>query len=319
MEKFLSCDWGTSTFRLRLIDADDLGILAETTDGPGIADTYRLWERQPADRLPRQAFYTAVLKQRMDELSRQSGLTLDDIPVVLSGMASSSIGMAELPYKQLPFELDGSDLRAEVWTDGLTRNPIVIISGASTDGDVMRGEETKVLGASAILKENGGKQLLILPGTHPKHITVTGGRAVDFSTHMTGEFFSLLSTHSVLSSSVEAGADFDEPETQRWFSEGIEAGRTTGVLQAAFRVRTNQLLKHVPNTRNFYYLSGLLIGAELRNVNPTACVYLVAGPVHSTLYAKALQLLDIPVARVMDADSALIRGQLMILSKLFLR
>jgi len=319
MEKFLSCDWGTSSFRLRLINADDLRILEETTHHFGIADTYHRWTQQAKASLSRSAFYEGVLREWVDGLGRQSGTTLDDIPIVLSGMASSSIGMVELPYKQLPFDLDGKDILAEVLTDGGSRNPIILVSGVRTEDDVMRGEETKVLGCSAVLEHHGEEQLLILPGTHPKHITVMGHQAVDFSTYMTGEFFNLLSTNSVLSASVESGAAFGEPEAQRWFREGVETGSTSGILQAAFKVRTNQLLKHIPKAHNFYYLSGLLVGAELRNVNAAQRIYLITGKVHRDLYKKALHILDIPIAGELDADLALIRGQQVILSRLLSR
>ncbi|MFC3197953.1 2-dehydro-3-deoxygalactonokinase [Parapedobacter deserti] len=316
MEKFLSCDWGTSTFRLRLINADNLRVLAETTHESGIADTHRQWLLQPEGSLSRRACYTAVLKQRLDELSQRAGIALDDIPIVLSGMASSSMGMVELPYKSLPFDLDGSDLIVEALPNLDVSNPIFMVSGARTDHDVMRGEETKVLGCSAIVTENSDKQLLILPGTHPKHIIVIRRQAVELATYMTGEFFDLLSTHSVLSTSVEAGANFGDAEAQRWFSEGVEASRTSGMLKAAFKVRTNELLRQIPKTHNFYYLSGILIGSELQHITPAVPVYLIAGSMHRALYKKALQIIDVPIAGELDADLALIKGQRMILSRL---
>src|SRR5690606_13697012 len=105
MRVFLSCDWGTSAFRLRLIQSDDLRVLAETTRGQGIAETYSRWIDQ-GKRHERQTFYASLLKERIAELRQQSGHPLTGVPVVLSGMASSSIGMKELPYQKLPVHLD---------------------------------------------------------------------------------------------------------------------------------------------------------------------------------------------------------------------
>src|SRR5690606_29756638 len=177
MELFLSCDWGTSAFRLRLVRIDDLQVLAETTRGVGIAETYRCWTEQ-GNPEERQAFYASILKERIGELSQQIGRSLTGIPVILSGMASSSIGLKELPYQKLPIHLDGRDLLVEKFDAGKDINPILVVSGVQTATDVMRGEETKVLGCASLLTGYEDEQLIILPGTHSKHIVVKQGEAV---------------------------------------------------------------------------------------------------------------------------------------------
>jgi len=312
MGMFLSCDWGTSAFRLRLIRTGDLHVLAETTHGQGIAETYSRWINQGRPQ-ERQVFYASILEEQIADLGQQSGHPLTGIPVVLSGMASSSIGMKELPYQKLPVNLDGRDLRVAKFDSDGDRNPLLVVSGIQTDDDVMRGEETKIVGCSSMLADDDAEQLIILPGTHSKHVIVKQQKVIAFKTHMTGEFFKLLSTHSVLSASAEEGTDPDEPTNQIRFREGVRAARKSGLLHAAFMVRTNQLLNNVPKTENFHYLSGLLIGSELKDIPSDMPVYLVTGSVHRTLYLTALAELDIPVRGAMDADVALIAGQYMIL------
>lgn len=311
---FISCDWGTSTFRLRLVRADNLHILAETTRGQGIAETYGRWIDQGSSQ--RQAFYASILKERIAELEQQSGQPLTGIPVILSGMASSSIGMKELPYQKLPIHLDGRDLLVGKFGSDVDMNPLLIVSGVQTAADVMRGEETKIVGCSSMLADDGAEQLIILPGTHSKHVTVKQRKVITFKTHMTGEFFKLLSTHSVLSASVEA-TDISEPANQVRFREGVRAASESGLLHAAFMVRTNQLLKDIPKTENFHYLSGLLIGSELKDIPSRIPVYLVTGAVHHILYKTALEELDVWVKESMDADAALIAGQYMMLSRYY--
>jgi len=311
---FLSCDWGTSTFRLRLVRAADLRILAEIMQGQGIAETYSRWKKQ--ENTPgRQAFYASILRDCILELGRQSGQLLTGIPVILSGMASSSIGMKELPYQKLPISLDGANLWVERFESDEEMNPLVIISGVQTDTDVMRGEETKMVGCSSMLADEDGEQLIILPGTHSKHVTVKQRKVIAFQTHMTGEFFKLLSTHSILAASIEEGTDLNEPANQVCFREGVEAGSASGLLHAAFRVRTNQLLKNISKTENFHYLSGLLMGAELKCIPAGMPVYLVTGSVHDILYRTALDELGVSVRGAMDADLALIAGQYMTLCR----
>ncbi|PPL04207.1 2-dehydro-3-deoxygalactonokinase [Parapedobacter indicus] len=312
MEVFLSCDWGTTAFRLRLVRTSDLCVLIETTRGQGIAETYNRWIDQGGSR-ERQAFYASILKERIAELSQHSNRSLTGVPVILSGMASSSIGMKELPYQKLPVHLDGRDLMVEKFESDGEVNPILVISGVQTATDVMRGEETKIVGCASMLADDGAEQLIILPGTHSKHAIVKQQEIIAFNTHMTGEFFKLLSTHSVLSASVEE-ADLDEPANQERFREGVSAARASGLLHAAFRVRTNQLLKNVSKTENFHFLSGLLIGSELKDISSSVPVYLVAGSVHNTLYKTALEELNVPIGETMDADVALIKGQYTMLS-----
>ncbi|MEI3802516.1 MULTISPECIES: 2-dehydro-3-deoxygalactonokinase [unclassified Chitinophaga] len=300
MNYFLSCDWGTSSFRLRLVEAGSLSIIAEEKSGAGIAATYQQWQQTS---LPREDFFASVINRQIDILAGRTGISLQDVPVVLSGMASSSIGMVELPYRELPFSLSGADLAVH------TFNRFIIISGACNGHDVMRGEETKVAGCVAMLPNTTQEQWLLIPGTHPKHVIVNRHQAVRFQTFMTGEFFELLSTHSILATSVSNGGTLDDPASRACYTEGVHAGQSDNLLHAAFMVRTNQLLKKIPAGHNRFYLSGLLIGAELKAVPANNSVYLVAGPQHAPLYTLACEALNIHVAAVIDADEALVRGQ----------
>lgn len=302
MKYFLSCDWGTSSFRLRLVE--DLKVIAEERSGNGIAGTYQQWQQSSS---PREEFFAAIINRQIDVLSERTGIQLQEVPVVLSGMASSSIGMVELPYKELPFSQSGSDLTVHVF------GRFIVISGACSGDDVMRGEETKVAGCVSSLPDTA---LMLMPGTHNKHIVVKGGQVVRFKTFMTGEFFDLLSTHSILAASVNNEGMLDDPACRDCFKSGLQAGQSQNLLHAAFMVRTNQLLKKVPPAYNSFYLSGLLIGAELKEVPSNTPVFLVAGPLHIPLYTLACQILGIHVGAVIDADEALIRGQYGVISNL---
>lgn len=304
---FLSCDWGTSSFRLRLVETGSMNIIAEEKADTGIAGTYQQWQQTS---LPREDFFTAIINRQIDVMSERTGIALQEVPVVLSGMASSSIGMVELPYKELPFSLSGANLAIH------TFNRFIIISGACSGHDVMRGEETKIAGCAAWLPDTTAEQWLLLPGTHPKHIVVKNQQVIRFQSFMTGEFFDLLSTHSILAASINNNGTLDDPASLACFKEGLHAGRSENLLHAAFMVRTNQLLKKISPAHNRFYLSGLLIGAELKAVSPDVPVYLVAGPLHTPLYTLACGVLNIHVAAVIDADEALIRGQQAVISNL---
>ncbi|WP_162946315.1 2-dehydro-3-deoxygalactonokinase [Chitinophaga barathri] len=310
MDTFLSCDWGTSNFRLRLVRKDDLLVLATVQNDQGIAQTAKAWQQQGGT--SRKMYYTDFLNRQISEMEHQLGKTLSGIPVVMSGMVSSSIGLVELPYTKLPFNTDGTGLTPEFIENG--HNPLLVISGACTADDVMRGEETKIVGAAASMPVTEQEKLLLLPGTHSKHVWVQGGQVTGFHTFMTGEFFALLSGGGILAGSVAEGGAFSDPANRESFISAVRHSREIPVLQHCFRVRTNQLLKGMPAEQNYYYLSGLLIGEELKAIKAGVPVYLMGGALHTQLYALACEALDIRTVLMPDADAALIKGQQIILS-----
>jgi 2-dehydro-3-deoxygalactonokinase len=187
---------------------------------------------------------------------------LDDIPVVLSGMASSSIGLKELPYCTLPVSLDAPGLHIE--TIKQTRqflHNIYLISGIRTSDDVMRGEETQLLGLSGKHKTQNG--VYVLPGTHSKHIFINNRTITDFKTYVTGELFELLATQSILSDSISKSENFAMSDA---FQNGCEASLKENLLHSLFTVRSRHLLQKTTAGDNYGYLSGLLIGSEMSSL-----------------------------------------------------
>jgi 2-dehydro-3-deoxygalactonokinase len=311
MDKFLSCDWGTSTFRLRLVNADTLKIIAEEKNDTGIAKTFKLWQEQGADTENRQAFYYSVITAAIQKISKQPDTDLKGIPVIVSGMISSSIGMIELPYKEVPVAIDGADLIVKRLLIPGSDNELIIISGIKTENDIIRGEETKVIGCASFFKDDSNECLIIFPGTHPKHVIIQNNKIITFKTYMTGEFFDLLTTHSILAASVEKNTSFDKSS----FKAGVEDSLAGNLLQTAFGIRTNDILKKMPKESNYYYLSGLLIGSELKDLqNYKHPIYLCGGTDLLPYYKSACEVLGISVAAEIDADEALLKGQKQIYS-----
>lgn len=317
-EMFLSCDWGTSSFRLRLVSAATQEVIAEETSDAGIATVFSLWQQQSkADRV---SFYLRFLQQTIVSLEQKLNHSLQQVPLIISGMASSTIGMMEIAYKESPFLLDGSDLKIEM----LNATPsfphdIYLISGVKTNDDVMRGEETQLIGSLQNKDLQVTEQIVILPGTHSKHVFVKGNQAVSFQTYMTGEFFDLLSQKSVLSFSVEKGSGFNDEENQKSFGEGVTDSKKHNLLHGSFLVRTAQLFGKFSKQQNFYYLSGLLIGTELREVTDKAGIpiTLVGNGSLLSLYREAFRcLLPGKIINVVDGTDAVVRGHSQIFRRL---
>jgi 2-dehydro-3-deoxygalactonokinase len=311
---FFSCDWGTSSFRLRLVDGDGLIPLGEIKSSQGIAKTYELWKQSGAGEEGRVAYYQNYIFEQVQQVVTNSNRALPALPIVLSGMASSSIGMIALPYKHLPFDCSGSDLLVhEIDGHAGHRNKMFVVSGARSETDVMRGEETMLAGCT--VHQNGRRQVFIFPGTHSKHIAVENGRVRDFTTYITGEMFQLLSTKSILSDSVAEPAN-DEQMDDASFSAGVLRGAAANLANSLFHVRTNQLFGKLGGKENYAFLSGLLIGYELKDLpsgQETDFVLVGSGQLRHA-YSSAIGALR-PGAELQqqDADQALIRGQWMIL------
>lgn len=319
MDHFLCCDWGTSSFRLWLVKAANAEIVALKKSGKGIAPTFNsLDEKQKADPEERRHVYLRIVQQHIQELEQEQNISLDGVPLLLSGMASSSIGMAELPYKPLPFNIDGADIGAAYFEASASfAHPVLLISGVRSDIDVMRGEETQLVGTVPD-KTAEAEGLYIFPGTHSKHIWVKDGLASRFETYMTGEFFELLSNESILRVGIERNEELNSPEAQQSFREGVLAAKDANLLHMAFSVRTNDLFGKHSKKENFHYLSGLLIGAELQSLHPAEFprVYIGADDRLRFRYETALEVLGMQ-AKIHAlpgqwAEEAVVRGQLKI-------
>lgn len=320
MKHFFSCDWGTSSFRLRLIETKSLKVLGAVQGTPGIAEVFHSWKQENSTE-GREEFYLRVLSEHMATLYRNPAVrslqeTLKGVPILLSGMASSSIGILEIPYKTHSFSLDGSDLITRK-LNGIPNHPVVLISGVSTKNDIMRGEETKVIGCSEYLTSSDSQAILLLPGTHPKHIQLKGNRVEDFKTYLTGELFNLLSEKSILAQSVQPGGDFPSPILSASFKEGVRESLQHNLLQSIFQVRSRQILNQVPPTENYYYLSGILIGTEVKDLNTQVPLYIVSAGIHTSLYKIACSVMGFSQVKHIDANEALIRGQRKILQRIF--
>jgi len=296
----LSCDWGTSSFRLRLVDVVNGNIKDEVFSDKGIASIYNDWLQENLNENERIVFY----KKKLQSFIQQIQYDVKDAPVIISGMASSTIGIKELSYAYIPFDLSGKDLVIEkLATDVFCKHEILLLSGLRTENDVMRGEETILLGCDI----ESEKALVIFPGTHSKHVVVKNNVVIDFKTYMTGEFFQLLSTKSLLAKSVTKNILYNEAA----FVEGIKEGSTNNILNASFNVRTNQLFNKHTAEENYHYLSGLLIGNELSELLSSNIKNIVLVCSNNLLqqYITAINVLNHKEFNIqtINADEALIK------------
>lgn len=237
----IGVDWGTSTLRAYRLSINGQ-ILEHVSEPRGILNVEKNAFAQTLD--------TAI------GAWRKPGL-----PVILSGMIGSRQGWMEVPYLDVPASLD--DL-----AKALVQHPddpaLRFVPGLALDPpgqapDVMRGEETQIVGA---IDGYEGHHLLTMPGTHSKWVLIKQGRITWFATFMTGELFAILKDHSILGRLMSVEMEYKDNTA---FEQGLHHAKDLpgGLLQKLFSARTLPLFERLPSEGVAAYLSGLLIGTEI--------------------------------------------------------
>ncbi|CAL1521496.1 2-dehydro-3-deoxygalactonokinase [Chitinophaga sp. MM2321] len=305
---FISVDWGTSNFRLRLVEKSTLQVIEEIITADGAQSIFSIWQEKGGDR---EFIFLDFLKKKINQLKTQLS---KEIEIVISGMASSSIGIRELPYAHLPFQINGKGLHVATIRHPLFPNGIKVISGVCGDSDIMRGEEVQLVG---LANETGrhGKLIYTFPGTHCKHILCENGTITGFNTFMTGEVFNMLCKHTILKDSIDTSAasvmDLNS------FDQGVLRSQTTSsLLEELFKIRAWDILGHKSAKENYFYLSGLLIGEEISTLKSKSFdqIFLCAGSNLYEFYKRAIQLSGLADKTTYllkeIVETAVIRGQI---------
>jgi 2-dehydro-3-deoxygalactonokinase len=264
----IGVDWGTTAFRAFRMTAD--GTIRDRRSGlRGILNV-------PDSRFA-------------DTLREEIGpwLAAGENHVLLSGMIGSRQGWKEAPY--LPCPAGAPDVAASLVDIEFDWSQVKLVPGLSATDDagiaeVMRGEETQVFG---VLTAMGGSGLACLPGTHSKWARVEDGRIVGFTTHMTGETFSALRGHTILGRMMREGPADGAP-----FDTGVRrASDPGGLLHHIFGARPEVLAGRLSETDAAAYLSGILIGHEVRAAldgRQGQVVHVIGSPELTTLYGRAI-------------------------------
>jgi 2-dehydro-3-deoxygalactonokinase len=280
---FIAVDWGTTNRRAYLIGRNRAA-QAEMEDDRG------------AVRIPAGSFPEAVSEIR-DRLGNH--------PMLLAGMAGSTRGWISAPYLPAPLGL-AELVEGLVWAEP---DRAAIIPGVSyadaVRADIMRGEEVQILGAVAagLVPQDC---TVCHPGTHAKWVRVEQGRISAFRTIMTGEMFNLLRTHSILSEHLEAEASEGQS-----FQDGVRAGLTSaGPISDIFSIRAQVLLGRMPNADAPSFLSGFLVGADVRTgiaETGSRTLHVMGSPQLTALYAAALREAGRDTVEI-DGEEAFIAG-----------
>ena len=288
---FIAGDWGTSRLRLYLCEASGNVLARGEGEGASVPDC---------------AGRFAAAVAAWDKAHGQ-------LPAVLAGMVGSTIGWREVPYLKCPAKpaaIADAALRFEAGGRAIAILPGLSCKGKTGAPDVMRGEETQILGALRLHPNLAkGRHVFCLPGTHAKWVVVGNGAVTQFQTALSGELFELLRRHSVLA---RDSADVD-PQSAA-FALGLDfarANRKTDLLHLLFSTRSRVVTGEMAKSDAGSYLSGLVLGKDIATamalLEIDGPVQLICTPALAALYGKALATYDVKSAAI-DGDRAALAG-----------
>lgn len=279
----IGVDWGTSSFRAFRLAADG-AIRERRTAALGILNV------APGG-------FAEVLASQIGDWLAQG-----EDRVLLAGMVGSRQGWAEAPYLSCPAgPANFAGALVEVPFAGARVRLVPGLSDADEAGvpEVMRGEETQLIGAVAAIGPDG---IACLPGSHSKWARIAEGTIAGFTTHFTGEAFAALRGHTILGRMMREGTT-DDAAFVRGLARSADPG---GLLHHLFGVRTLGLFGRLAEAEAASYLSGLLIGHEVRAAlreRAGRTVHLIGAPELCGLYSRAIAAVG-GLAAIEDADAA---------------
>jgi len=292
--RLIGLDWGTSSLRAYLFDAS----------GTVLAVKARPWgvmSRPDGE-------FAAAYHETVDEWRAIDS----QLPAIAAGMIGSTEGWIPAPYCPCPAgarELATALVSLATSDDGVVH----VIPGVELRGsapNVMRGEETQVAGALALRPELAHEATLVLPGTHAKWVEVRDGRITRFTTYMTGELYAVLSEYSILGRPArKAAAHLQTERRVAWnaFDRGVTAAyenASGGIAPLLFLARTLVLQEALRAEDSLDFLSGLLIGDELRSaLDAVANFALIGDAALCERYRRALSAFGVPDALILDATA----------------
>ena len=310
--QLIALDWGTTSLRAYKLAAGGQ-VLEQRSLSSGIMQLPGA-PRMIAGQLCADGFELAFDDACGDWLDAQP-----DLPVIACGMVGSAQGWREAAYRDTPANVAnlGTSLKTLHSLRGFDVHIVPGVIERSRLPNVMRGEETQVLGVLQSLPAGAGDNLLIgLPGSHSKWVEVADGCIVHFDTFMTGELFAVLSEHSILGRTQQRGAAFDGEAFDRGVQVALSTDGEIGPLSTLFSARSLGLTGELSPSEQADYLSGLLIGHELaalasvqrrrRNSARLPSIILIGNAQLCARYSRALDTCGF--AQVSLAEHATERG-----------
>ena len=253
MANYITVDGGTTNTRLYLVRDGSIACAKRLSVGARNGD----------------AALKSAIKQALAELLCENGLEEKDVAAMIaSGMITSEYGICNLPHITAPAgvkELHNAIFETVI--EDISEIPFVFIRGVKKEctyfdeADVMRGEETELIG---MYKANTDSCLYVLPGSHSKHVSVDNrGRIVDFRTMMTGELFAAVIQHTILKDTTTLACN----EIQKTeLLKGFYYTQKRGINESLFKTRILKTMFNGTPQQCYSFLLGCVLYNEVESI-----------------------------------------------------
>lgn len=286
---FLIVDWGTTNFRAFAIDNEN--------------EVHAKIELPMGLKQISNGEFAKGLEQAL-----ASWMTnFQKLPIYMAGMVGSSNGWVNVPYVNTPTSVRNLAEKTYKFTMPWGAEtyivPGVCHQTESGEFDVMRGEEVQIFGL--INKLNNHSFSVVLPGTHSKHVVIQDDELTAFDSYMTGELFSVIREHTII------GKDLpQQTQSESVFIKGVLSGMNGGVTSQIFKARTGKIFDQIKDTEVDNFLSGILIGSEMKELNFKS-IYLVGNEKLCNRYQLACHSIG-KSCQFYSGDECFIDGMLLI-------
>lgn len=290
MSAYITVDGGTTSTRVNylkngeLLDTIklDIGIRA----GMGARDKYIGVIKDAVDEI--------ILRNKAPEIER----------ILASGMITCEFGLCNLPHIDVPAgKKELHETMYETVIKEISDIPFVFIRGVRTVGgdiedcDMMRGEETELMG---IIQEKYGECIYVLPGSHSKIIkTDKSGNIISFSTMLTGEMIASLSQGTILKDAVDLSVDTIDKE---YLFKGYDYAKASGINKALFKVRILKNILGRSKQEVYSFFMGIVLCGEIINILKEDTETVVLGGKEQIKRAMALILKEKTDKNIIELD-----------------
>lgn len=287
MSKIIAIDGGTTNTRFTAIENGK--ILAVQKLPLGIRNT--LTEQG------RSEFVSAISKTVADV---RAGVGAGASAIVLSGMIGSETGLYCCPHVAAPISAPGLAERIErVSLPEICELPFYFIPGVktctakesfSTDelsaADIMRGEETELVGIYNKLGLSGGVTFA-LPGSHMKYVRAGDGGGIEaFSTSIAGELIRAVAENTIISASLSGV--FPKHPKRDMLIMGYRYTEGRGVTDAIFKVRILDKFAEHTKEELYSFLLGVILHEDIKALFTCDTPIYIGG---SGLFRESIKLL----------------------------
>lgn len=276
----LTIDAGTTNLRLRLYNENKK--LVDNLKSPfGVSVGKKI--------------FIENLENAVKEILTKNSLEVKNTKIIASGMITSQMGLYETPH--LEFSVGKEDLKKNIKIIEFLGGKINLITGVkhkyTQDNlvafDVMRGEETEIIGILENLENKNGL-VILMPGSHNKIVEVSkNNKIISFVSTLSGELLSALMGHTILKNSLQ---EYPKNLSISYLNLGFENCIKTGLTQSSFYLRCLDLHNELTIEDKFSYLLGTILQEDINSINSSIINYdkkiLILG---DSIISKGLEIL----------------------------